>query len=191
MIMTSIGQMNNETARQIYKYAGLHADSLVKVGRIAASERPATFAKLVAEGLSRANLSIPKAIATAAGDAIKVGAAPQVVKSSVVVTVAAKTSALQVAKGTFQGAGPVSLFCFVAEGCHTALKYVQGDIDRVEAGRRTVESAAVNTGGLGGGVAGAALGSAICPGVGTIIGSVIGGMGGAAAFGKVISRFTR
>lgn len=199
MIMTSVGQINNESAKLIYKMAGRTADGLVKVGEIAASDRNATWAKMVAERMVRMNLEVPKAIAAQVGiqtvakgtvSSVAQGTVVQAVGASVAAS-AASTTVSQAAKGVMRGAVPITIAFFAAETVHTAYKYATGDIDMAEAKRRTAESAATNTGGLGGAAAGAAIGTAIFPGAGTIIGGVIGGIGGAIASSQLVQKFTR
>ncbi|MDK9702602.1 MAG: hypothetical protein OEL20_05635 [Sulfuritalea sp.] len=198
MVMTSVGQINNESAKMIYKMAGRTADSLLKAGKIAASDRNVTWARMVAERMTRMNLEVPKAIAaqvgirTAGKGTVSVarGTVAQAAGASAGASIANATVS-QAAKGVIRGAVPITIAFFAAETAHTAYKYATGDIDMAEAKRRTAESAATNTGGLGGAVAGAAIGTAIFPGAGTIIGGAVGGIGGAIASSKLVQRFTR
>lgn len=192
MIMSSVGQINNETARMVYKLAGRTADGLVKVGKIAAADRDATWAKLVAKQFARLNLEAPKAVATQAGiETARTGTATVAQAAGSTVTSAANATVSQATKGMLRGAVPVAVACFALEGAHTAYKYAKGEIDMAEVKRRTAESAATNTGGLGGAAAGAAIGTAIFPGPGTVIGGIVGGFGGAIASNKLVRNFTR
>ena len=184
--------MNNETANMIYRIAGRSADNLVKAGEIAASDRNATWAKLVADQLSRMNIAVPKAIAAQAGvEAANTStlSVSQIAGSTVTTTANATVS--QAAKGVLRGGLPVALACFAVESAYTAYKYKRGDIDLAEVKCRMTESAAKNSGGLSGAVAGAAIGSAVFPGLGTVVGGIFGGMGGAFASSNLIRRFTR
>lgn len=190
MIMTSVGQMNNELARQVYQQAGRTADALMKVGKIAAADRNATWAKLVAKDFARYNLQVPKAVAAQAGAGVaRTGAASASAGSGAIT--AANASASQAAAGVLRGGAPIAAAMFLAETGYIAYKYANGEIDLSEAKRRTAESGASNAGGLGGAVAGAAIGSAILPGIGTVAGGIIGGFGGAAGSSRLIRAFTR
>jgi hypothetical protein len=190
MMMTSIGQMNNELARQVYLQAGRTADALVKIGKIAAVDRNATWAKLVAKNLARYNLQVSKAIAAQAGAGTARVSAVSASAGSGAAT-AVTTTASQAAAGVLRGGVPIAAVMFLAETGYTAYKCANGEIDLAEAKRRTTESGATNAGGLGGAVAGAAIGSAIFPGVGTLLGGLIGGFGGAAGASHLIRYFTR
>lgn len=57
-------------------------------------------------------------------------------------------------------------------------RFVTGDIDGSEYGKRSLQNAGGTGGALGGAAGGAAIGTAICPGVGTAIGALIGGISG-------------
>lgn len=198
MIMTSVGQLNNESAKMIYKIAGRIADAMVKSGKIAAADRNATWAKMVAERLIRMNIEVPKAIAAQAGIQTAANGTASAAQATIaqaasasVAVSAANTTVSQATKGMIRGAIPITIACFAAETAYTAFKYGAGDIDFAEAKRRTTKSVASNTGGLGGAAVGAAIGTALFPGPGTVIGGIIGSMSGAIATNKLVQKFTR
>jgi hypothetical protein len=185
--MTSVGQINNELARQIYQHAGRTADALVRAGKIAASDRNATWARLAAEKLARYKLQVPKAVAAQAG--------PRTIQNAVVSTpsvagAVAKATAGQTATAVLRGGAPVAAAIFLLETGYAGYKYLNDEIDGGEFGRRAAESAATNCGGLGGAAVGAAIGSVV-PGVGTLIGAVIGGVAGSAGASKLVRFVSR
>ncbi|MBF4989350.1 hypothetical protein [Methylophilus sp. 14] len=183
MIMTSAGQMNNELAKQVYRQASRTADALVRAGKIAATDRNNTWAKIIVSDFTRYNLQVPQAVAAKAGiETAK--AATYSASTTSGAALAARTSVSQTTS-ILRGGAPVTAAIFIAETGYTVYKYSKGDIDLSEVKRRTAESAATNAGGLGGAVAGAAIGSAILPGVGTLIGSIIGGLGAAAGASRL------
>ena len=187
MIRSSVGQWNSELAGEIYRRAGVRADTLVKAGKITAADRDATWAKIVFERLTSANIPVPKAVAAQAG----MEAAPSVVQGAVpTAQAAARVTAGQAAKGVLRGGWPIALGMFVLEGTHTLYKFASGDIDAKEAKRRTVRSAASNGGALSGAAGGAAIGTVILPGVGTAIGTVFGGIVGSFGAGRVSDLLT-
>lgn len=191
MVMTTVGQMNNELAAQAYRLAGRTADALVTAGKIAAADRNATWAKMVARDLTRYHLQVPKAVAAQAGLSNVATAGTAAARgANGAGTAVARAGAAQAASGVFRGAVPLTAALFVAEGARTAYKYARGDIDGAEAGRRVAESAGSASGGLGGAMAGAAIGSAIAPGVGTLIGSILGGIGGASGLRSLVRKLT-
>lgn len=183
MVMTSVGQMNNELAKQVYRQASRTADALVRAGKIAATDRNTTWAKIIVSDFTRYNLQVPQAVAAKAGIETAKAATCSVSTTSGAV-IAARTSVSQTTS-ILRGGAPVTAAIFIAETSYTIYKYSKGDIDLSEVKRRTVESGATNVGGLSGALAGAAIGSAILPGVGTMVGSIIGGLGAAAGAGRL------
>jgi hypothetical protein len=179
--------MNNELARTLYTQAGRTADALSKVGKIAATDRNVVWAKLVAKDFARHKLQVPKAVLEQAGPT----AARSSTSAGAGAAATASATAGQAAAGVLRGGAPIAVLLFLAEAAYIAYRYNNGEIDLAEAGRRTMESAATNGGGLGGAVAGAAVGTAICPGIGTAIGTIVGGLSGAATCSRSIRLFTR
>ncbi|HMV18700.1 MAG TPA: hypothetical protein PLN96_14595 [Zoogloea sp.] len=208
MMMTSIGQMNNETAKALYKMAGRAADGFVSMGQVAAADRNVAWAKIVSNYLTTSKLPIPTAIAEQAAMHISMGekaarmiqvtapAADATIAQTARVTANATASVAnatvsQAVKSVARCAAPITLAVFAIETSITIHKYSTGKIDIAEAKKRTAESAATNSGGLGGAIAGAAIGTAFFPGVGTAIGGLIGGVGGAIGSSKLVKWFTR
>lgn len=58
MIRTSFGQLNAETAKQIYQIAGRIADELVIAGKISAEERSLAFMKLASDNLTKHGIPV-------------------------------------------------------------------------------------------------------------------------------------
>lgn len=188
MQMTSIGQMNNDLASQIYRLCGRRADALVAAGKITAKQRDVAWARLVRREFAGAKLRLPKAVAAKAGGT---GARTTTSAVSTAGRSAVGVSARQAARGVFRAGAPIAAAFFLAESAYTAYRYAKGTIDLAEAGRRTAESAGSNGGGLVGAAAGAGIGTAIFPGVGTAVGAIVGGVGGSLGGRKMAEKLVR
>lgn len=191
MSLTSPGQSNNELAHQIYKLAGSYADKLVKLGKIAASERDSFFGQTVKGRLEACNLPVPKHILAKAGNEVaKASTTVSAQTANAVATTTARVGAAQTAGQVFRSGAPIAAAIFLAQGVWNIGQCLDGQITTSELGKRTAESAATSAGGLAGAAAGAAIGSLI-PVVGTLIGGLIGGFGGSAGLRKLTRMFTR
>lgn len=197
--MTTYGQQRAETAKLVYQFARRQTDSLVKLGRIAAGESEAAFAKLASRDLTRYGIplskdmlsklsqEVPYVDALLAKSAEK--AARATVSGTVEAAVTAKTvaaaaggalaqqTALGAARTAARGTAGVAAAFFIAESGYTLFRLARGQITSEEAGRRTARSAASNAGGVAGAAAGAAVGSVV-PLIGTAIGAIVGGFAG-------------
>lgn len=204
MIRSSIGQMNAELAKSYMRSAGNIADTLVKSGKIVASERGIAFAKLASPDLTKSGIKVSKDMVAMAGkklpfvDALvaKVAGSSSPGMSTTATTVATsvgtvamRQTASHAAKSTVRGAAPVAVGLFFAEGIYTAVRYSRGHTTGAEARRRTVRSAASNAGGVGGAAAGAAIGSVV-PVLGTAVGAVVGGIFGGILSGYAAGKLT-
>ncbi|MFM0058539.1 hypothetical protein PQR64_23235 [Paraburkholderia phytofirmans] len=195
MVTTSIGQMNNETAKGIYRAATRHVDLMVNAGKIAPANAENAWAQLVVKEMMKRGLSVPKDIAARAGVDAAAGAPAAALSAPAVATntakVAATATARDSARSVLRAGAPVALALFLLEGAHTGYRLFKGDIDLAEAGRRTAESAGSNAGGLGGAMLGAAAGTAILPFLGAAAGGLLLGAAGSVAGRKLVRIFTR
>ncbi|MGF6440564.1 hypothetical protein [Paraburkholderia youngii] len=178
-------QLNAEAARDIYRMVGNLADKMVAAGKIAADHRDAWWNTEVAKRLQAMKIYVPREMAAKAGLEVVTPGAAQVTEQAAAAAAraTAQQTAAGAAKSALRTAAPITAVLFAVESAWTGIKYLKGDIDGAEAGKRIGESAAGNGGALVFAAGGAAIGS-IVPVVGTAIGGFAGGI-----VGNVVSRW--
>jgi phage tail tape-measure protein len=191
MIMTSAGQMRNETARGIYIVSRKIVDALVWAGKLSPAEADTEWARRVAERFNALGMKVPKKVA----QLLPKGSEAASSSASSIVTEGAKAmgkraAATQAARSTLRAGAPVAVLAFGVEAAFVCIKLRKGEINKTEAKIRLAESGASSGGGLAGATIGAALGSVI-PVIGTSIGAIIGGIGGSIGLRRGVSAILR